>query len=354
MEKKDDIQQEDLIGQRIAQKGKFGSIRYLGKIRNNPKAGDDLWLGVEWDEEGSGKHNGTVDGEFYFSPEFHKNSPLWPETKSCSFLRYGKVQIGGDTFNDAIMKKYCPEDMMTASEREITREKEEKDLYVNTEGGKGMKKIVIVGAEQAFNWRSDVKSQRDISLAQMQISSLGAKGALNEVIPSAMNLYLDKNLLYSWDQYFEIIKQLPYLRLIILTGNKFKRLPPNYFENKNVAQYIHTHLFELVFIDMALDWAQIEILAPALVYCEHLHLVKNNCSKISSIGKVPKEHFKLLKFINLEDNNIESWDEIVEFRHLPSLKRITLNKNKIKDIYYKPGFNELYMLSIEDNLINNW
>jgi len=169
-----------------------------------------------------------------------------------------------------------------------------------------------------------------------------------------MNLYLDKNLLYSWDQYFEMIKQLPYLRLIIITGNKFKRLPQNYFEEKNIAQYIHTHLFELVFIDMALDWQQILTLAPALIYCENLHLVKNHCSKISSIGKIPTDHFKLLKFINLEDNNIESWDEIVEFRHLPNLKRITLNKNRIQNIYHKPGFNELYMLSIEDNLINEW
>ena len=140
----------------------------------------------------------------------------------------------------------------------------------------------------------------------------------------------------------------------MLTGNKFRRIPPNYFEDKNVAELIHTHLFELVFIDMALDWEQINTLAPVLCYCEHLHLVRNQCSKISSLYKIPKVHFKLLKFINLEDNGIESWDEIVEFRHLESLKRLTLNKNRIQSIYYKPGFNELYVLSIEDNLINNW
>jgi len=148
-------------------KGKFGSIRYLGKIRNNPKAGDDLWLGVEWDEEGSGKHNGVADGEFYFAPEFHKNSALWPETKSCSFLRHGKVQIGGDSFSTAVMKKYCPDDMTTAEEREITRKKEERDLYANTGGNTGFKKIEIVGSEMAHNWRADVKSQRDISLSNM-------------------------------------------------------------------------------------------------------------------------------------------------------------------------------------------
>jgi len=41
----------------------YGSIRYVGKLINNPKAGDDIWLGIEWDEESQkGKHSGMVDG----------------------------------------------------------------------------------------------------------------------------------------------------------------------------------------------------------------------------------------------------------------------------------------------------
>ena len=62
----------------------------------------------------------------------------------------------------------------------------------------------------------------------------------------------------------------------------------------------------------------------------------------------------MLKFINLENNNIDSWDEIVEFRHLERLTKLILNKNKIQKIYFKPGFKELKYLSIEDNIINNW
>lgn len=85
-----------------------------------------------------------------------------------------------------------------------------------------------------------------------------------------------------------------------------------------------------------------------------MHLVRNNCSQICSRFTIPKDHFKLLKFINLEENGIESWDEVVEFRHLPNLKRLTLNKNRIREVYAKPGFNDLYMLSMEDNLIDNW
>ena len=44
----------------------------MGKILNNPKAGDDIWLGMEWDLDarygGPGLHNGTVDGLEYFKP----------------------------------------------------------------------------------------------------------------------------------------------------------------------------------------------------------------------------------------------------------------------------------------------
>ena len=105
---------------------------------------------------------------------------------------------------------------------------------------------------------------------------------------------------------------------------------------------------------MALDWEQVNTLAPILCYVEQLHLVRNNCNKICSLFQIPRDHFCRLKFINLEQNGIESWDEVIEFRHLPNLKRLTLNKNKIQNIYYKPGFRELYMLSIEDNLIDNW
>ncbi len=31
-----------------------------------------------------------------------------------------------------------------------------------------------------------------------------------------------------------------------------------------------------------------------------------------------------------------------------------MSKNLIKEVYYKPGFNDLYMITIEDNLISSW
>jgi Leucine-rich repeat (LRR) protein len=61
-----------------------------------------------------------------------------------------------------------------------------------------------------------------------------------------------------------------------------------------------------------------------------------------------------MKFINLEANGIASWEEVSEFRNLPNLKRLTLNKNPIKNVIYKPGWRDLLMLSMEDCQIDNW
>ena len=92
------------------QAGKFGTIRFINKLIGNPKAGEDLWLGIEWDEEDNGKHNGTVDGIKYFEPLYSKSAT------SCSFIRNGKIKIGGIAFEEAIMQKYKPDAMLTDEE----------------------------------------------------------------------------------------------------------------------------------------------------------------------------------------------------------------------------------------------
>jgi hypothetical protein len=69
-----------------------------------------------------------------------------------------------------------------------------------------------------------VSNSRDISFENMKISELGQPDILKKLIPGTMNLYLDRNMLHSWDQYFAIVKQLSYLRIVTLTGNKFAKL----------------------------------------------------------------------------------------------------------------------------------
>ena len=58
--------------------------------------------------------------------------------------------------------------------------------------------------------------------------------------------------------------------------------------------------------------------------------------------------------MNLEQNGIASWDELSGLRVLNDLTHLIVNKNHIKEIYYKPGFRGLKSLSFEDNLISDW
>lgn len=93
---------------------------------------------------------------------------------------------------------------------------------------------------------------------------------------------------------------------------------------------------------------------PTLHYVEQLHLVRNQCKHICSKFEVKKDYFKNLKFLNLEQNGIESWDEVAGFRVLQNLKRLTMTKNLLKEIKYQPGWDDLYMIKIEDNLFTDW
>lgn len=158
----------------------------------------------------------------------------------------------------------------------------------------------MVGMDKAQDLRSDISQSREISLQFLKISEVGVPGTLRSLIPNTMTLQLDKNLLYSWDQFFQITQELRLLRVLVLTGNKFRKIDKNYFEGKNIDQLVATNLSELVLIDCSLEWSQIDILAPTLLYVEQLFLARNNCDKICSQFEISKTYWKNLRNLNLE------------------------------------------------------
>ena len=108
------------------------------------------------------------------------------------------------------------------------------DLVVSTNKRGGTKKIEILGVDKAYEWRQDITKSRDITLQYLKISEIGPPGSLRNLITNCMHLYLDKNFLYSWDQFFQITHDLPQLRILALTGNKFRKLDKTYFDDKKI------------------------------------------------------------------------------------------------------------------------
>lgn len=99
--------QQVLIGTRLCQlipgqhpaAVRYGTIRYVGPVENTK----GTWLGVEWDQDHRGKHDGSYKGKRYFSCS-RKSS----ETPA-SFIRQSRdatLNIGGISFLDALQDKY--------------------------------------------------------------------------------------------------------------------------------------------------------------------------------------------------------------------------------------------------------
>lgn len=242
---------------------------------------------------------------------------------------------------------------MSEEEKQKKEKEEEESLFVNT-AFRGQRKIEIVGVEKSYNWRNDISRSLEVACQNMKISKVGPVGDLKQLIPNCQYLYLDKNLLSNWDQFFLITKQLRFLHTLTLSENRFARIDKSYMDDKNVDELINPHLKVLVLIGMHLDWSQIDIISPTLTYVEELHLCRNNCKIISSAYDISKDVWRHLKYINLEENNIDDWEEIQGFRKLEKVKKLGLGINQIKEIRYRPGFSELTTVDIYENLIDNW
>lgn len=51
------------MGRKVLFNNSSGTVRYFGELKHPGRPlGSELWIGMEWDEVGRGKHNGTVNG----------------------------------------------------------------------------------------------------------------------------------------------------------------------------------------------------------------------------------------------------------------------------------------------------
>ncbi len=87
-----------VLGARVqvdSAQGARGCVRYIGPVHSESEKSGKIWVGVEWDEIGRGKHDGTLDGVRYFSC-----SPL-----QGSFVHPARLMMGV-TVKTALQSKY--------------------------------------------------------------------------------------------------------------------------------------------------------------------------------------------------------------------------------------------------------
>ena len=119
--------------------------RDLGPIQNR----EGVWVGIEWDDEHRGKHNGVVNNQRYFETKGN--------TLSGSFVPAERFRLGYDLVT-ALRTRYDDENAY-----------DEEDMFVSTTSNKS-KRIELVGLTKIENYQKNTQHLRAVDLSGSCIS----------------------------------------------------------------------------------------------------------------------------------------------------------------------------------------
>eukprot|EP00252_Welwitschia_mirabilis_P021145 TRINITY_DN5335_c0_g1_i1.p1 TRINITY_DN5335_c0_g1~~TRINITY_DN5335_c0_g1_i1.p1 ORF type:complete len:538 (-),score=96.47 TRINITY_DN5335_c0_g1_i1:397-2010(-) len=340
MEGEDDLRRDGIealcVGRRVYSKEKgpcrTGTVKYIGDLQGY----EGTWIGVDWDD-GDGRHDGTVNGVRYFKAS---------GDKSASFVR-PKALCTSITFLDALFRRY---------KAEPPSKEEQDEMYVLSTSQKRVA-IELVGLNKIQERQRQIENLVHVSLAYAGIGEAGPTQHTRDLLSNLQELDLRGNLLSDWQAIASICEQLPLLRVLDISNN--------HISNSSNCLPIMQNLRTLVLNNCQINWGQVEMLKDSLPFVEELHLDSNKIDCFRPLGQNSGyvEGFSQLRVLSLEDNDIESWNEIMKLSQLIRLEQLRLNNNKIKYISYsaqesiKHGFKpfqNLRCLLIGGNEISDW
>ncbi|CAA7052339.1 unnamed protein product [Microthlaspi erraticum] len=292
------------IGQRVHSLNdprRVGTVKYVGAVEGY----SGIWIGVDWDQDGDGKHDGSVNGVFYFNGR---------SQSSASFVRPQKLSHG-ITLLEALELRY----------RTISTKDEEDEMYVLSTKNKRVS-IQLLGGDKIQDKLSRFEELTSASLSYLGVSSLGVSSDLSSILPNLKLLDLTGNLISDWEEIGALCEQLPALTTLNLSCNSLSSDVTSLPQLKNIRV--------LVLNNTGLSWTQVEHLRRLLPGLEEVHLMGNMISAITSTSSSDDEAFKALRLLNLDDNCISEWSEVLKLSQLPCLEQLYLNKNKLSRIFH--------------------
>lgn len=109
-------------------------------------------------------------------------------------------------------------------------------------------------------------------------------------------------------------------------------------------------LKSLILIHTGINWKTLFKVLPAFPILQSLVLCRNNMSDTDNIV-LQENTLSTLKFLNLEDTNLEDFEGLKKLKDLKSLERLILNRNKLSRFGNIDGFKSLKALSIQHGAI---
>ncbi|KAI8060555.1 hypothetical protein BC940DRAFT_350534 [Gongronella butleri] len=312
------------INTRVQVGDDLATIRYIGPVEGS--TGE--WLGVEWDDDARGKHDGTHKGKSYFACR---------SSTSGSFIRDSpKKVLTGRSFLEALRAKYLANDAAPATLKD--------PLYLN-----GHSRVVIetVGFDEIEQQQSDLRSLSVVGLVSMQIALADDASDLAAANLQISDLDLSKNLINDWHTLGDIVQHLRHLRTLRLNA---MRLAPLSREMTDCHRSSFSHLRTLVLCGTRITWDQVVALQPFVPQLEDLQLSGNQLATLT-----PLHHLPHLQCLNLEHNNLTDWHQVNALTTLPRLHTLFLNNNQLTSIELLPDtFREIVFLRVDHNQLTEW
>lgn len=353
------------------------TVRYIGPVAaaKDPNA---LMVGIEWDESGRGKNDGSVKAVRYFQCAPGQGS----------FIHPARIRVGAVSLTQAIAAKYEARFKADAGLYLIAEHNKrlQPHQHHHTAGADGVSSVdspaeaaprhipVTFQGEEYMQGRIAAKlhtlvdmtlTQGEISLAFDPHSDDSTEAAtLIRKIPNAETMDLTDNLINSWQEVAKIPLNLTKLKLLALSSNHLRdhtlldgvangssapSLAPIFS-----SAFLNLHVLVLNSVPNGAQAAGLLARQKCLPNLEELHLCKNDLTDLkgllstsivseSSVSDVsstdPRDilaaAFPNLTTIELSFNNITAWEEVRTLERLPKLTTLLLNSNGLAQVTYE-------------------
>ncbi|XP_018330866.1 tubulin-specific chaperone E [Agrilus planipennis] len=318
------------VGDRIECAGQYGTIKYIGEVEGYP----GTWYGIDWDDPERGKHNGIVRDKQYFTARY---------PRSASFVRPEKVNVGQSAVT-AIQSRY--------GQKSDNNNAYDKQQLLSLQRTMNAPFLELVGFDKVSDIQSDFNKLKIVNIRLQCVNCPGEPNALEIMCPNIVELDISKNLLTKWTEVFEICSQLKKLSWLNVSENLLI-IPDNYTNFK--FESIKT----LICGAMNLNWTDLQKLSVVFPELEELRAPKN---QITSLNTSPSHSFQKLQLLDIEDNKVGKWEEIIKLGVIKTLEQLILENTGIKEIKFpcKDGdnacnnFENLKKLTLTNNEISDW
>jgi len=334
--------------------GFVATVRYVGPVASAKKV-NEVYAGVEWDDDTRGKHDGSVICRRTNQIVRHfslKNDKASQTQNGGSFMRLNKIDTGVDLNLQLIRGRYVDHDAPLVAPNNL--------LPYTARTSSGRDKPIEFFGEMDVRKRQQLKDLEDISLRGMGIARIPkeARDDMKHKFGHVKEIDMAGNLLSDWDAFCDILYSFPSLEWISFACNKIYDIPSTLTLSDGEWSRLRILNLNNCYIASSQTIFKIGKICPNM---EHLCVANNDLADLTMIESDALSNnnmFNKLTLLDFSNCNVTDWDnQVRKISLLPKLESFLLDDNPIQFITMPKSESEFVSLSnlqIAGSQIKSW